>query len=755
MGKVGMGVSLAITAAALGGAVRAEPILGFTDKSSEAERALEARFDSALSADAIRDRLKLMAAAPNHVGSPHDKANAEYVLAQFRAWGWDAHIEEFQVLYPTPKSEALELLGPKPFAATLQETPIPGDSSSVDMKGALPAWLAFAGDGDVTGDLVYVNHGMPDDYKALERMGVSVKGKIVITRYGGGWRGLKPKLAQEHGAIGCIIYSDPADDGYGAGEVYPKGGWRPPQGIQRGSVLDMPIRAGDPLTPNEGATKDAKRLPISQAETILKIPAVPISYGDAQHFLAALGGEVAPASWRGALPITYHVGGSGTQVHLETEADWSLKPLYDVIAVMKGGLAPDQWVIRANHRDGWVYGAWDPLAGQTAMLEEAKSLGALAKTGWRPKRTIVYASWDGEEPGLLGSTEWAEQHASELKAKAVLYINSDTNGRGFLNVDASYAARKLATGVAADVPDPQTGKSVLARKFAKLQVEAMDPHTDEMIREAAKDESRTGEIAVGPMGSGSDYTPFVQHLGIAAIDIAYGGEDDQGGVYHSLYDTFEHYDRFGDPGFAYGVAMAKTGGRLVLRTADADLAPLRYADAADMIGENLEQLHKLADNLRERTKAQDAAADTKAYDLAFDPTRHWTAPGREGPVPAIDFARLDAAVTQLKASAKAFDAAAAEVGHVRPEALAKANATLQGLEQTLSDERGLPGRPWYRNLVSAPGVLTGYGAKTLPGVREAIEGRRWSEAAEFIGRTADALAAYSKQLDEATAQLKS
>ena len=752
----GLGVSLAALAAlAFGTAAAAEPLVGFTDKSSEAERALETRFDQTLSADAIRERLKLMAAAPNQVGSPHDKANAEYVLAQFKAWGWDAHIEEFQVLYPTPKSEALELLGSNPFSATLQETPIPGDTSSVDMKGALPAWLAFAGDGDVTAELVYANYGMPDDYKALERMGVSVKGKIVITRYGGGWRGLKPKLAQEHGAVGCIIYSDPADDGYGPGEVYPKGGWRPAQGFQRGSVLDMPIRAGDPLTPNEGASKDAKRIPISEAETILKIPALPISYGDAQHFLAALSGPVAPKAWRGALPITYHVGGTGAQVHLETAADWSLKPLYDVIAVMKGSQAPDQWVIRANHRDGWVYGAWDPLAGQTAMMEEARSLGALAKTGWRPKRTIVYASWDGEEPGLLGSTEWAEQHAAELKAKAVLYINSDTNGRGFLNVDASYAARKLATGVAADVADPETGKSVLAREFAMLQVGALDPHADEMIRDAAKDESKTGEIAIGPMGSGSDYTPFVQHLGIASIDIAYGDEDDQAGVYHSLYDTFEHYDRFGDPGFAYGVVMAKTGGRLVLRTADADLTPLRYTEAADQIGGNLEQLHKLADNMRERTKALNAAVDGKAFDLAFDPTRHWNAPAAEDAVPAIDFARLDAAVAQLKASAKAFDAAAADVGHAKPEALAKANAVLQSLEQTLSDERGLPGRPWYKNLISAPGVLTGYGAKTLPGVREAIEGRRWAEAADYIGRTADAISACSKRLDEATAQLKS
>ncbi|HEY2658864.1 MAG TPA: transferrin receptor-like dimerization domain-containing protein [Caulobacteraceae bacterium] len=756
MRAVSLGVSLlALATVAFRSAATAEPLLGFTAKSSEAERAAEARFDASLSADAIRDRLKSMSSAPNHVGSPHDKANAEFVLAQFKAWGWDARIEEFQTLFPTPKSHALELMGASPFAATLTESAIPGDTSSVDMAGALPAWLAFGGDGDVTADLAYVNYGMPEDYKTLERMGVSVKGKIVITRYGGGWRGLKPKLAQEHGAIGCIIYSDPADDGYGEGDVYPKGGWRPPQGFQRGSVLDMPIRAGDPLTPDAGATKDAKRLPIDQVETLMKIPAVPISYGDAQHFLAALGGEVAPKAWRGALPLTYRVGGAGTKVHLKVESDWSLKPLYDVIAVMKGREAPDQWVIRANHRDGWVYGAWDPLAGQTAMLEEAKSLGALAKTGWRPKRTIVYASWDGEEEGLLGSTEWAEQHAAELKSKTVLYINSDTNDRGFLNVDASYGARKLATGVAADIIDPETHASVLARKFASAQVRALAPAADDETRAVAADESKTGEIAVGPLGSGSDYTPFVQHLGIASIDIGYGGEEEQAGIYHSLYDTFEHYTRFGDPGLVYGVTLAQTGGRLVMRAADADLAPLRYADAAQTIGENLTQLHKLADNMRERTTALNKAVDGKAFGLADDPTRHWNAPEREDAVPAIDFARLDQAVIQFKASAAAFDAAADDVAHTKPERLAKANAILQGIEQSLTDARGLPGRPWYKNLIYAPGVLTGYGAKTLPGVREAIEGRRWAEAADYIGRTADALAACSKQLDEATAQLKS
>ena len=375
--------------------------------------------------------MKLLAAQPNHVSSPHDKSNADQILAWFNDWGWDAHIETFWVLYPKPVSETLELVGPQKFSATLQEPPIPGDSSSTATDPALPAYADYQSDGDVTGELVYVNYGMQDDYKTLQRLGVSVKGKIVIARYGGGWRGFKPKLAQDHGAIGCIIYSDPAEDGYSVDETYPNGPMRPPRGIQRGSVADMRLYPGDPLTPGIGATKDAKRLKISEAATIMKIPVLPISYADAQVFLAALGGPVAPPGWRGTLPITYHdrtgpgAGSSGRQVRLEQQ------PIYDVIAMMKGSTYPDQWVVRGNHHDGWVFGASDPLSGQVALLAEAKAIGGLVKQGWQPQRTIVYTSWDAEEPMLLGSTEWAETHASELKKKALLYVNSDTNERGF------------------------------------------------------------------------------------------------------------------------------------------------------------------------------------------------------------------------------------------------------------------------------------------------------------------------------------
>jgi N-acetylated-alpha-linked acidic dipeptidase len=741
----------AIVLGAADAAAAAPGLLGFSPANAQAERALEAKFDAGLSADAIRERLKLMSYLPNQVGSPHDKANADYTLAKFKEWGWDAHIEVFKVLYPTPREESLSLLGDQPFAATLTEPAIPGDESSARQTGGLPAYLAFGGEGDVTAPLVYVNYGMPADYEELARLGIDVKGKIVITRYGGGWRGLKPKLAYEHGAVGCIIYSDPADDGYGAGDPYPKGALRPELGFQRGSVLDMPMEAGDPLTPGIGAVEGAPRIDRADSKTILKIPAVPISWGDAQHFLSALGGPVAPKSWRGDLPFTYHVGGAGVQAHLVVRSDWNLKPLYDVIAVMPGASQPDQWVIRGNHRDGWVFGAEDPLSGQTALMEEAKSLGALAKTGWRPARTIIYASWDGEEPGLLGSTEWAEAHDKELKAKAVAYINSDTNDRGFLGAESSYSLEGLINQAAADVKDPETGVSVLDRGLASLQVRALEPGASPRVKAEAKLAREENTLPIGDMGSGSDYTPFVQHLGVASINVGFGGEGSSGGVYHSAYDTFEHFSRFGDPTFAYEVALAELSGRLVLRAADADLAPYSFSSVASTIGREVQELRNLTGTERDEAKLQDKLLDEKAYALAADPTETSAPPVRADIAPEVDFTPLVNAVTRLTASAKAYDAAAA--GPVSAANARAANAILQGTEQALTDARGLPGRPWYQNLIYAPGVLTGYGAKTLPGVREAIESHRWAEASDYIGRTAAAINALSAELDAATKSL--
>ena len=722
---------------------------------ADPDRALEARFDAMIDPAEMGGWLKTMAAEPNHVGSPHDKANAEMALAQFKSWGWDAKIETFWVLYPTPKTVMLELTAGRgaPFQATLTEAPVPGDESSSRIKDELPAYVAFQGDGDVTAPLIYVNYGMPTDYDALDRMGVSVKGKIVIARYGAGWRGLKPKLAQEHGAVGAIIYSDPRDDGYSVDDAYPKGAARPPQGFQRGSVADMTTFPGDPTTPGYGSTKDAKHLAREAAPTILKIPTLPISYSDATVLLKALDGPVAPPTWRGALPITYHVGGGEGRVHLKVISDWSLTPAYDVIATLKGRMKPDEWVVRGNHRDGWVFGASDPLSGHVAMMGEAKALGALSKAGWKPKRTIVYASWDAEEPMLLGSTEWAETHAAELKAKGVAYINSDGNGRGFLNVGGSHSLQHFVNQAAGDVTDPQTGVSVLERQRAGLAVAATDPAANERIKALGKialDPAK--DIPIDALGSGSDYSSFLQNLGLATLNLGFGGEGDSNGVYHSAYDTYEHHSRFVDPGHAYAGALAKVTGRMVLRLADAERPVQRYGDFADTVGGYLDEVKKLADAKRDEAMTRSKLLASGAYKLADDPTHSRGDPAALAPSPTLDFKPLETAVATLRASATAFDKAlAGKSATLTPAQAKRLDATLLPLEQRLLRDKGLPYRPWYKNMVYAPGRFTGYGAKTLPGVREAIEERRFDDATTYIALTAAALSDYAAGLDAAAA----
>jgi len=716
-------------------------------------------FDANLNPKDLDGWMKLMASEPNHVGSPHDKQNAEWVLQQFKDWGWDAHIETFQVLYPTPISETVELVGgKKPFKATLQEKAVPGDTTARAKEYALPAYLAYQGDGDVTAPMVYVNYGMQDDYKALERMGVSVKGKIVIARYGAGWRGLKPLLAQQHGAVGCIIYSDPADDGYATGAAYPDGPARPPQGIQRGSVQDMTIYPGDPLTPGVGATADAKRLTREEAKTILKIPALPISYADATVLLKAMTGRVVPGNWRGALPITYRVGPSDQKLHLAVKSDWSLKPVYDVVAKMQGSEYPDQWVVRGNHRDGWVYGASDPLSGQVALLAEAKSMGELAKTGWKPKRTIVYLSWDGEEPGLLGSTEWAEEHAAELKQKAIVYLNTDGNGRGFFYAEGSHDLQHFINTVTDGIEDPEAHVSVSQRSRAAVRAQAMSPSAREEIKAAAKiDADPTKDYQLGALGSGSDYSAYIEHLGLPAVNMGYGGEGDGGGGdYHSRYDTYEHHSRFDDPGFVYDTLLAKTVGHMVIDLADTELPVVQAEDFASTVSMYLGEVKKLADSRREAAEVQAKAMTDKVFEDVYDPTKTNGMPEALKPVPKFDFGPMDKAVKQLDKSAKAYDEAfAANGAKLSPDARAKLWAAVQPLDQTLApDNVGLPGRPWFKNLIYAPGRYTGYGAKTLPGIREAIEDERFDDATKYISLTADALNAYSAQLDKATAVLK-
>lgn len=714
-------------------------------------KAIEGAFDAQISSADQLGWLKDMSSAPNHVGSPHDRANAEMQLAAFKQWGWDARIETFQVLYPTPISTTLELVTPERIALGGQEPAVAEDPSSANLQGALPPYVAYQGDGDVTAPVVYANYGMPDDYEALAARSISVKGKIVLARYGGGWRGLKPKLAQEHGAVGSLIYSDPADDGYGERDPYPRGGGRPDSGVQRGSVQDMTQYPGDPLTPGIGATPGAKRLTRETALTILKIPALPISYGDAIKIMSRLEGPLVAGRARGGLGLAYHWGGTdAVKVHLAVKSDWSLKPIYDVIAVMPGATHPDEWVVRGNHHDGWVFGASDPLTGQVALMSEAKALGALARSGWRPDRTIIYASWDGEEPGLIGSTEWVEAHADELARKAVLYINTDSNGRGFLSAEGSHDLQHFVNAAARDVTDPQTSVSVLDRLRANVRASAYAGTERRPENTAAIDAAKAGgDMPIGALGSGSDYSAFLQHLGIPSLDVGFGGEGGGGGSYHSIYDSFYHVTKFDDPGLVYGAVLSKMVGRLVLRAADSPLVPARYGDLATTVSRYVTEVKKLAADQRDKDRALRDLTRDDVFKLASHPDDPTVAPENKGVTPSIDMIALEDAADRLARSAHAADAMIERMPALPSAAQARVAAKLRDIDQLLTDQGGLPGRPWFRNLVYAPGTLTGYGAKTLPGVREAIEQRRFGDATAYVARTAAVLNAYADRLDAA------
>lgn len=730
------------------GAVAGEPgsahMLGFDTAAAAEQARLERDFDANLSAEELRGWMQRLSAAPNHVGSEHDRQNAEFVRDALRSWGWRADIETFSVLYPTPKQVSLQMLSPTPFTARLAEPPVPGDTTSSQIREELPPYNVYGADGDVTAELVYVNYGMPEDYQELQRLGIGVAGRIVIARYGGGWRGLKPKLAHEHGAVGCIIYSDPEGDGYRSGDVYPRGGFRPPDGVQRGSVQDFTPYAGDPLTPGIAATANAPRLPLSQARSLLKIPVLPISYADAQPLLAALAGLVAPARWQGALPLTYHVGPGPAKVRLRIESDWNRVTLYDVIAKLAGRAYPQQWIVRGNHRDAWVFGASDPFSGHVAWLAEAKSIGLLAKRGWRPRRTLVYASWDGEEPGLLGSTEWVEAHATELKAKAALYVNTDMSMRGTLEAGGSQGLRSFVSEIAASVQDPETGVSLLQRAGAAARVKAFESRQPVPARDAP--------LPLEALGSGSDFTPFLQHLGVASLNLEFGGEE-QYGVYHSAYDSFDHFRRFVDPSFQYGVATAKVVGRAVLRAAQAPLLPLRAQDFSEAVATYSQELKRLHEDLRARGQLQRQLIRDDAFRIAEDPSQPRAAPAPIPDVPALDFALLDKALERLATRAKAFDARYDRLlqpgdsqSRVRRE---RCNALLTQLETQLTEAHGLPEREWYTHMIYAPGAHTGYGVKTLPGVREAIEEYRWDEANHYLAVIAGVLDAWGMKLETA------
>lgn len=712
-------------------------IAGFSADAARRQKELESRFDSHINRANLQQWLKQFSAKPHHLGSPGSKEVAEAAAGLFRSWGFETEIETLYPLFPTPKTRLLEMTAPARFTAKLTEPAVDGDATSAQTPGVLPPYHAYSIDGDVTGALVYVNYGLPADYEKLAEMGIDVKGKIVIARYGASWRGIKPKVAAEHGATACIIYSDPRDDGYFQGDPYPAGGWRNRDSAQRGSVMDMPTYPGDPLTPGVGATKDARRPPYRQGATLTKIPVLPISWGDAEPLLRALAGPVAPPEWRGGLPFTYHVGPGPATVHLKLEFNWDLAPLYNVVARLKGSDLADQWIIRGNHHDGWVFGASDPLSGAVALLEEARAVSVLAKSGWRPRRTLIYCLWDGEEPALLGSTEWAEFHAAGLQKHAAVYINSDSTGRGFFFAGASHTLETFINQVSRDVTDPQTKVSVQERLRA--------------VRTLRGDKD-PAEIPVGALGSGSDYTPFIQHLGIASINFGFGGETASAGVYHSKYDSYDHFVKFEDPDFQYVFATVQAGGRMMLRMANADYLPFRFDSFSRTVSAYAMEVQKLADDLRMRTATHNERVRSRAYELAADPRRTYVAPKAQDPVPHLNFAPLLNAAGRLKESSGAFSKLS--LANLTPAAARELDEIMIQSERKLLTDAGLPRRPWYRHQIYAPGYYTGYGVKTLPGVREAIEERNWTEAEQQMKILAGVLDAFASQVDKAAAVVK-
>ena len=717
------------------------------DAAAQQGQAWDARFRAIPDARNIGEYVRIISARPHHLGSPYGKQTAEWILARFKEWGWDAQIENYDVLFPTPKERLVEMVEPTTFRLALEEPPVAVDPTSSQKTEQLPPFNAYSIDGDVTGPLIYVNYGLPSDYEELDRRGISVKGAIVIARYGASWRGIKPKVAAERGAIGCLIYSDPRDDGYFVDGVFPDGPMRSKDGVQRGSVMDMPTYPGDPTTPGRGSTPGVTRLDVKDVTTLTRIPVLPISYGDAQPLLAALGGTVAPMDWRGSLPITYRIGPGPARVHLKVAFDWSLKRAHNVIARLPGSTYPNEWVVRGNHHDAWVNGAQDPASGMSVELEEARALGQLVKQGWRPQRTVVYAAWDGEEQGLLGSTEWVEHHEAELRDKAVVYINTDGNGRGFLNAGGSHALEPLVNAVAKEIEDPDTKASVWKRMQARAI--AAGPA-------AQRNEARTrSDLRISALGSGSDYSAFLQHAGVPTLNLSFAGLDDSEGIYHSIYDDYYHFTKFLDTDFVYGRALAQTVGSLVIRLADASVLPFEFTSLADTVQTYVSDLEAQLKNRQTEVKELNQQIEEGVFTAIADPRRQTTAPVVESVPPSINFAPLDNAASALSQAAdrykKSLEAARSRL---TPDQIRAINKGLIQSERHLTDTGGLPRRPWYRHMLYAPGFYTGYGVKTMPGVREALEQKNYAEAEREIVRVAEALTREAQLIDGLTQALE-
>lgn len=690
---------------------------GFTTSESLAERQLEDRFRAVPTPASAREHLRTLTREPHVAGTPEDYQTALYVRDQLRKFGIAAELKEYQVLLPYPKRPTvLELVAPRRQRLALQEAALPADPSSSHAK-IIPLFNGYSASGDVTAPLVYVNYGLPDDYAALKKIKVDVRGKIVIARYGRSFRGVKAKVAEENGAVGLIIYSDPADDGYAQGDVYPNGPWRPETSAQRGSVLYLFQYPGDPLTPGKPAVTGTTRLKQDDpALNIPRIPVQPISYGDARRLLEPLHGPVRPAGFQGGLPFAYHVGGTeDVRVHLKTEMDFQIRTIWNVIGRIEGAEEKDRWVVLGNHRDAWTFGAVDPNSGTTAMLELARGFGELLKTKWRPRRTIIFGSWDGEEHGLIGSTEWVEENAAELREKAVAYLNMDSAVSG-ANFGASSVPTlwKLIRGAARDVRDPKTGKSV----YQAWQDRTREARPEAELTDAgAGTDTPIAEARINALGSGSDYTPFLQHIGITSLDMGFGGDY---GVYHSAYDSFNWMSKFGDPGFVYHVAAAQIWGTLALRLANARALPFDYADYAGELRDFINETQKTA----ARRKLADDFDARALLDAVKDLSD--------------EAARSQSRRTQLLEEIES----RLRAGDKEPRAsmpLKRINDSLIAAERALTDERGLRNRAWYRHQIYAPGLYTGYAAQPLPDLRQAIDDRNTVNAREAAVRITEAI----------------
>tara|TARA_R110002096_G_scaffold435548_1_gene661413 strand:- start:68860 stop:71109 length:2250 start_codon:yes stop_codon:yes gene_type:complete len=739
----------AILAATTVAANAADTIRGFTKENSDKQYALEAEIDKRINVQNMDEWMKYMTSRPHATGQPFDKEVAEFIASKYEEWGYDTEIEAYGVLMPTPKVRVLELVEPTKWTASLDEDAVDDDPTS-DQDDRLPVYHSFSPDGEVTAEVVFVNQGLREDYEDLARRGVDVKGKIILAKYGGSWRGIKPKMAEEFGAIGALIYSDPEDDGYGQGDTYPKGAYKHPTGAQRGSIMDLPTRPGDPLTPYIGATEGAKRIALEDVEIFVGIPTLPISYQDAMPILEALEGPVAPPRWRGALPITYHMGPGPAKVHLKLAFNWDVVPTYNIIAKMKGSEFPDQWVMRGNHHDAWVHGAADPISGLVVQMEEARILSEYAaETGWKPKRTIVFGAWGAEEQGLMGSVEWVEDHAKELSEKLVAYINTDGNGAGFLGAGGSHTLETFFDQIAHEVKDPIQGMTAAER------VQSRNLLSDNSVTRGRAEKS--SHYYLSALGSGSDYSGFFQHLGITSMNIGYGGEFG-GGSYHTNYDSYHYYTKFRDPGLHYTKALGAVTGRVVTRLANADVLPFQFGNMARTVSEYADEMVSAMEKTRKDVERHNMLVNNGHYKAAANIREGYVVPEIKEEVPYINLSPMQNSVDRLIASGKAFDDAYKTMSaggyDMSKSDINKLDKLMYQIEAKLTRPEGLPRRPWYRHHVYAPGYYTGYGVKTLPGVREGIEEYKWVETQEQMAKLAEVLNAYCDQLDQATAMMQ-